>query len=105
MKKVQRLVFEYEVGDILDVSDVKGGNSSIKEAEYAVVVQVKELLEGLSYKVITDKLKFATLQSKYANIADYRSHIDLSQLEDMWENSEDYNPDYWNIMEVENEEK
>lgn len=87
MKSVQITVTQYEVGDVLDISDVKARSSAdskdcLTRGKKAIVVSVRYLKDksGISYKLLTDDACVVTMQPREQGAEKYIGHIDLKEI-------------------------
>lgn len=80
MKEVTIKIMAYEVGDIVDVSQVEFNNGK-KKAKYGLIIETQESKIDINYWILSDKKTKLRVPQEYNDKLQYAGHVDLMKFE------------------------
>lgn len=82
MKEVTIKIMAYEIGDIVDVSQVEFNNGK-KKSNYGMIIETKESNTDMNYWILSDKKTKLRVPQMYNERMKYAGHVDLTTFEAM----------------------
>lgn len=82
MKEKTRIIIEYEIGDIVDVSKVEFNNRK-KKARFGLIIETKEANTDINYWILSDQKTKLRVPQIYNGKMEYVGHVDLTKFEMM----------------------